>query len=75
MTPQRKQAVLLLVLAVACAIGAFAALFVGGTNHAIATGILILGLVGFWVLYSKAFDLWSSARDATRPDEGPEARG
>lgn len=73
MTPTRKKSIAFLTFAVLFAFAAFYALFAGGTNHAIATGVLILGFLGFVVLFNKGFDLWS-AGDETKANTGPVAR-
>lgn len=58
MSPLRKKAIAFLAAAIGSAAMAFYALFVGGTNHFIAGGVAVLGLIGFWILYSRGFDLW-----------------
>lgn len=56
-------------LAIGCAFVAFYALFAGGINHVAATGVMLLGFLGFWVLFNRAFDLWSERRKQERQGE------
>lgn len=69
MTPLRKKAIALLAAAIGSAAAAFYALFAGGINHFIATGAVVLGLIGFWILYSRGFDLWAQGAPDV-PDSG-----
>lgn len=57
----RKDAILLMLLAMACAIGGFVMLFIGGVNHFVAGGLAILCFAGFFVLFNRGWGKWEQA--------------